>query len=738
MSTTESLTCPYQGPIPLDRDQPLFGRGSAVATLCRMVIQRQLVTVTASSGVGKTSLLQAGLIPSLEEAGFTVARFSEWGGLEGEDPDERFVAAIRWALNEDPDAEDETLIDTMERWRGLHGSQLVVIFDQFEELFRQDRELGIGFLGTLQDVLSGAAPYPFKYVLSLRSEFKDEVAALERALDPRDYDSYKLEELSVDVAEELIGEAPTIVLPAPGVVIDPHAVRFLADGWNAARGRDRASNAVDSPVGMLHLQALLWRLWHDIKPVLGSTITHDDLLRVGLPPDFATSTDAARDEFSEALEDYAERRLKTFTDGWPNADQARETRYLLGDLVPLLSSGTYKLIRETPDLAAESLPEALLDLGVPDRVLADAVAWAERRAGLDAVAEDALKAELESHLVSHGFDTTPDIALNPAAGRLFGASPARVVAELVVGFRRAIDWLEDAHLVRTAQTRQRTRVVALVHDGFGPALTRWAARVRSEPERAFTGLLALSGIRVFPSLQPDGSRRTVKVDTSGEHRHVIWQGCIVEGALEDLTFVECDFRGTLFLRSDLRRVTFRDCILWGALFKGCTMDDVTIESTHGGGFGAGAVTRSDRERRLDEIQTLTFGPGGTIDQGGVTLRGLSGYGVFFIDVTGGPLGIEDCDLTHVGVRPGAGASLIRLTASRLRHFDYQGGPETSLEIEHSLLLFHSVPGAPGTYDARGLHVDYPAVPSKRGSVALRDCDLRQDEHGAWPMIAAEW
>ena len=65
---------PYVGPRPFEQeDQGLFfGRDREASELLSLVIAHDLVLVYAQSGAGKTSLLNARLIPRLEEEGIHV------------------------------------------------------------------------------------------------------------------------------------------------------------------------------------------------------------------------------------------------------------------------------------------------------------------------------------------------------------------------------------------------------------------------------------------------------------------------------------------------------------------------------------------------------------------------------------------------------------------------------------------------------------------------------------------
>ncbi len=71
-----ATTHPYVGPEPFQRDQAhlFFGRQREATHLRSLVESSQGVLFFAPSGAGKTSLIQARLIPELEGDGFTVLR----------------------------------------------------------------------------------------------------------------------------------------------------------------------------------------------------------------------------------------------------------------------------------------------------------------------------------------------------------------------------------------------------------------------------------------------------------------------------------------------------------------------------------------------------------------------------------------------------------------------------------------------------------------------------------------
>jgi hypothetical protein len=65
---------PYVGLRPFGRDEEdlFFGRDRETRDLCSLVVAHPIVLLYAASGAGKSSLLNAGLIPLLEQRGYDV------------------------------------------------------------------------------------------------------------------------------------------------------------------------------------------------------------------------------------------------------------------------------------------------------------------------------------------------------------------------------------------------------------------------------------------------------------------------------------------------------------------------------------------------------------------------------------------------------------------------------------------------------------------------------------------
>ena len=198
----------YPGAQPF-ADEPLsravfFGREKESVALADMVLANRLVVVYAKSGVGKTSLLHAGIAQVLRDDG-CLPLF-----VRLNDPKQPAVKAVYAGIADAARRQgveyqhgDETSLwhffKTLECWREDHLLTPVLVLDQFEELFtlhdpaaRQPFLKDLGYLvrgarpprpdGAAPpiDASLGDSPPPVRIVISLR---EDHLGALEEGAD---------------------------------------------------------------------------------------------------------------------------------------------------------------------------------------------------------------------------------------------------------------------------------------------------------------------------------------------------------------------------------------------------------------------------------------------------------------------------------------------------------------------------------------------------------------------------
>lgn len=171
--------CPYKG---LQAFQAIdgadfFGRDDLVKRMLRLVLRRRLVAVVGPSGSGKSSLVKAGLMPSL---GVGTAPLLVAEMYPGAYPFESLERALRSVTVLDAAIGDQLLADRRGLSRVLDAmlpddsTELVLVIDQFEELFATTGSESVRslFLDSLVAAVTDAGSR-LRVVLTLRADFFD-------------------------------------------------------------------------------------------------------------------------------------------------------------------------------------------------------------------------------------------------------------------------------------------------------------------------------------------------------------------------------------------------------------------------------------------------------------------------------------------------------------------------------------------------------------------------------------
>jgi WD40 repeat protein/class 3 adenylate cyclase len=175
---------PYKGLRAFEEGDELdfFGREELVEQLVKRLGTTRFLAVVGPSGSGKSSVVRAGLLPAIRRGAIPTSdgwRIADM--FPGASPLDGLEAALLRATPDPP----ASLIDQLERdEHGLHravlrllpsdGSELVLVIDQFEELFTlvEDEAVRTHFLGSLE----AAATEPhsrLRVVATLRADFYD-------------------------------------------------------------------------------------------------------------------------------------------------------------------------------------------------------------------------------------------------------------------------------------------------------------------------------------------------------------------------------------------------------------------------------------------------------------------------------------------------------------------------------------------------------------------------------------
>jgi hypothetical protein len=170
-----------------------FGRDEEVAELARRVQRKLLTVLFGQSGLGKTSILRAGLVPRLRAQGYCPIYVRIDYGKEAPEPAEQIKQTIRLTARRSGEwTQAGVAVEGESLWEFLHhrddvlqdesGATLtpLLIFDQFEEIFTlaQSDEFGRAraarFITELADLVENRPPK------SLEAKFDEDESAAER------------------------------------------------------------------------------------------------------------------------------------------------------------------------------------------------------------------------------------------------------------------------------------------------------------------------------------------------------------------------------------------------------------------------------------------------------------------------------------------------------------------------------------------------------------------------------
>ena len=315
---------PYQGLVPYSEGDAewFFGRDEWAEVIADNFRAYRVTVLYGVSGVGKSSLLHAGLIRRLADEGrenmavsgsprLLPVVFSSWSL---DDPVAALKEAVRDAaerISPDWQSPDGALADVLGAWPGLVGGPLLLVLDQLEELFAYHEQPDDPTLEELTTALRRRDP-AVHYLLSIREDALASLDHFEGHVSGLGEHLLRLEQLDRDAARDATTQPlerwnRTVASAGEEVEIEPALVEAVLDqvtagrvslGDNGAGSRD-ARSGIEAP----YLQLVLTRLWEEERN--GSTILRlQTLERLGGADTIVrTHLDAALAELPETDQD---------------------------------------------------------------------------------------------------------------------------------------------------------------------------------------------------------------------------------------------------------------------------------------------------------------------------------------------------------------------------------------------------------------------------------------------------
>lgn len=255
---------PYRGLESFDQEHRglFFGRELETRALVRRVQEESFVLVAGDSGLGKSSLCKAGVLPALVEQGVAQGRVTVASLVPGARP----IEALSRALSPWLDADETTLItlqdgDDAAIYRRVAarleaGEVLILFIDQLEELCTlSDSNTATRFAETLKRCCIGPR---VRILATVRSDYLGQVSAI----DPL----HELVGLGLYILRPLSAEAMRAAVLKPAL---RKGTRFESDDMV----EELARSASEAAGGLPLLEFALARIWSARKnaPVISRT-----------------------------------------------------------------------------------------------------------------------------------------------------------------------------------------------------------------------------------------------------------------------------------------------------------------------------------------------------------------------------------------------------------------------------------------------------------------------------------
>jgi len=293
---TYDSRCPFQGlyAFKIEDQEFFFGRELLIENLKKRLTEHPFLAVVGNSGSGKSSLVLAGLIPSLQKqkTDLKVAYLT---------PKSDPIAQLNASLSQ------------------VEDSSFIIVVDQFEELFTlcKDELQRVNFI---QELVKSSSTQ--KIVVTLRADFWGECAVYP-----------ELREL-METRQALI---PPLNIEELGRVIEQQATQVRLR-FEAGLRDLMLQDVAGEPGAMPLLQHALWQLWRRRH---GRWLLCDEYQEIGKVQEaIAKTADDFYDKLSPQEQEQVRNifiRLTRLDDGFVRSEQHRDTRrrVLMGELVPL-------------------------------------------------------------------------------------------------------------------------------------------------------------------------------------------------------------------------------------------------------------------------------------------------------------------------------------------------------------------------------------------------------------------
>ena len=312
MITDLSALRPYKGPIPFVEEDSgrFFGRETDIENLRGMLRTERILLLHSPSGAGKTSLLQAGLIPRMRQDGFRVLPPIRVGHPLPKQASETpgtnryaysVIRSLETALSTSAgeaaqgdrieDLADIPLSTYFAHRSALRApdERLLLVFDQFEEVFTMsphERSGRLRFFSELGAVLQDKKIWA---LFAIKEEYVGALDAYSRFLPNHFAARYHLDFLTRSAAEQAV-RGPLEHVQAP---FDPEVVEAILADLTRTDGQEPADSVPQqgeaqefedlsdaAVIDPLHLQLVCAQVWSQVQRLNLNKVSMDAVVKI--------------------------------------------------------------------------------------------------------------------------------------------------------------------------------------------------------------------------------------------------------------------------------------------------------------------------------------------------------------------------------------------------------------------------------------------------------------------------
>jgi WD40 repeat protein len=359
----KTLPNPYVGPRPFtaaERDR-FFGREQEANQIIPLIIAERLVLFYAQSGAGKSSLINARLVPGLIDRNFKVLTGRVSGQLaEGAQADNIFIYNLllsfeRSEHNEGNGADDalslahvtlsdylanmdiempassgdgseapKLLLDAPQTIAGVQP--LALIIDQFEEIFTTNQGAWNQRAAFFEQVSEAMQADPYLWVVfSIREDYLASLDPYAELLPGKMRARFYMQRMEYNAAMDAVRKPVENLRPFE----DAAAEELVRNLSLINVGKDKNNQPIYKPgqfIEPVQLQVVCFQLWEELRNQIGKNITTNDLFSLAKGKDLAQF-------ISTALGNYYEQSLREVMKLYPDIRERRLRDWFSHELI---------------------------------------------------------------------------------------------------------------------------------------------------------------------------------------------------------------------------------------------------------------------------------------------------------------------------------------------------------------------------------------------------------------------